>query len=316
MSVSASALSNPFAMTGVLTKDNYRHTLSELYKKVFFRQFKQPVDGMGLYNVIQSNLDTYNMSSMVGFGLIPESADENDLPLDQPIQGWPVAISAVDYRGSVRITQRLRETDQHGTISQLQGRLTRAAHKTVSYLTVHPLNTGFDTTGGFLCEDGLYLFDSDRHNADGAAPTWGNLDTGALSQTTLAAARVSMRRLRDERGLSIDLVPQALWVPPDLEELAFKLTQSELAPRELINDKNFLKGKFTVRVLTDITSTTAWFVQAANDDLNELYWLWRVHPQAYTFALGTNPNVTVHSVRFSCQTGAGRPHSIRGSTGA
>jgi phage major head subunit gpT-like protein len=311
----ASALTNPFAMTGVLTRDNYRDTLSKLFDKVFYRQFKEPIDGMALYSVINSSSDTYNWSTMTGFGLIPKSADENDLPLDQPIQGWDNSMTAVDYRGSVRITERMRETDQHGTISKLQGLLTRAAHKTVAYLTCHPLNTGFDATGEWLCEDRMYLFDSDRPNVDGAAPAWSNLEIGALSATTLAGARVNMRRLKNERDLSISLVPEKLIVSPDNEQNAIELTQSNLAPDQLINNMNFLKGKFTVVVLPDITSTTAWFVQAANDSLNELYWLWRVKPESKTFALGTNPDVTVHRVRFSCQTGCGRPHSIRGSTG-
>lgn len=312
----ASALTNPFAMIGVLTKDNYRDTLSKLFDKVFYRQFKDPIDGMSLYQNINSSADTYNWSSMTGFGLIPKSADENDLPLDQPIQEWDSSMTAVDYRGSVRITERLRETDQHATIGKLQGLLSRAAWKTVAYLTVHPLNTGFDSTGDWLAEDGMYLFDSDRPNPDGGVAVWSNLETGALSPTTLASARVNMRRLKNERGLSISLVPEKLIVPPDLEQKAVEYTQSDKTPDQLINNMNFLKGKFSVVVLPDITSTTAWFVQAANDSLNELYWLWRVKPGTKTFALGTNPDVTVHRVRFSCQTGCGRPHSIRGSTGA
>lgn len=71
--------------------------------------------------------------------------------------------------------------------------------------------------GGFaaLCYDGQYFFDTDH--SEGASGTQSNKGTPALAAASYATARATMMALKDDQGNSLNIMPNLLVVPPQLE---------------------------------------------------------------------------------------------------
>lgn len=317
MTVSASALTNLQVQPGVLLTAGYPDILNEQFDKIKIRKWSTPVQGMDVFSVVKTSKDYIKHSYVTELGLLSKNDDEDSIPVDHPIQGYDNTHTPVDYRGSIRITKRLRETDQFAVIAKMQGALLQSAKDTVEYICADAFNTGFDTTGSWLCADGLYLFDSDRNFEDLGAGTWSNLETAsALTQASLATMRLNFRKTLNERGLIKPVVMKKLIVPPDLEDKAHELIKSDKRAEDDMNATNVYQNRFDIMVWDYLTDTNAFFGCGPKDESHELYFIWRVKPEVATYNAADNPDVLVHRVRMSCVTGCDRPHNIRGNAGA
>ena len=317
MSVTASALTNTFSMPGYLNKENFPDLLSAQFDEIKSRKWARPVQGMKFFQVDKTGKDYMKESSIGGFGLMAESDDEDNVPMDHVIQGFDVTHTPVDYRLATRVSARLRETDQFSKIKGIQSSLLQAPMDTTEYICVDPFNTGFGSNAKFLCGDGMYLFDSGRPFEDPGAGTWSNLETAsALTQAALATMRTNFRGTLNERGLKRPLVMKRLIVPPALEDTAREIITSSDKAHEMSNTTNVYKDKFEIHVWDYLTSSTAYFGTTMVDDLYELKFVWRVKPQSGSNTLSDNAQIMQHWVRMSCVTGCARPQALRGNAGA
>ena len=84
--------------------------------------------------------------------------------------------------------------------------------------------------------------------------------TGAvISETTLSAARLAMRKQVEMTGVLINVVPKFLLVPANLETLAQKtITSIQATKTDDVNVMDFL----SILVEPRLTSTTAWYLAA------------------------------------------------------
>ncbi|MBU2249368.1 MAG: Mu-like prophage major head subunit gpT family protein [Gammaproteobacteria bacterium] len=316
MSVTASAITNWSAFPGQMDTPNYPDLLNALFLEVLKEQFKEGVSVLDCYRVKQSERAYEKFSGITGLGLVPQNDDAEDLPVDAPIQGFDYTVTPKTYRLSINITQQMREDNQFPEVVDMQSSLGASATKTINYWAARAFNNGFTTAGDWLCSDGMYLFDSARKSVD-YSQCWSNLETGALSVATLAAARVNLLKRRDGRGLITGgIMPEKLLIPPDLEQKAWELLNSSKKPEGAQNEANWLAGKFGIMVSPYLTSTTAWFVLGPRDGNYGLTWLWRKKPTPSSFKQGNNDDIFTQKIRFRFQTGCGVPYGLSGSTGA
>lgn len=82
--------------------------------------------------------------------------------------------------------------------------------------------TGFNTD----CYDGQYFFDSDHPRLDGLAAQ-SNLGSVVLTADNYGAGRSSMMQITNDRGEYLDIIPNLLVVPPQLEGTARDILLSE-----------------------------------------------------------------------------------------
>ena len=87
-----------------------------------------------------------------------------------------------------------------------------------------------------------------------------NLGTSALSQTSLSAARLAMRDFVDDTLNLMNVMPDTLLVPPELEETAYVITQSDRKNGTADNDANFNKGRYKIIVWDYLQDTNNWFL--------------------------------------------------------
>lgn len=122
------------------------------------------------------------------------------------------SIAVVNWARGLRLTREALINDDLGLLGDVPARLGRAARETEDQELVNALVGAGGV--GVTMSDGAAFFDSSHGNlaASGAA----------ISDTTLSAARLAMRRQTDSRGNRIAVNPRYLVVPPDLETAAQK----------------------------------------------------------------------------------------------
>jgi len=88
----------------------------------------------------------------------------------------------------------------------------------------------------------------------------GNTGTSALTKAAVSATRIAMMRFKDDKNEESDVMPDELWVPPELEDKAIEIVGSALDPDSGNNAKNPQAGRWFVRVAPRLTGTKAWFM--------------------------------------------------------
>jgi hypothetical protein len=187
------------------------------------------------------------------------------------------ATYAVTKRGGLEtITIEAIANDDVGMLRRIPLRLARAAAQ-----TLHEFVFDFMRTNPTIY-DSVALF-AGGHN---------NLGSTALGVTSLAAARIRMRK-QAQMGNSkrLGLMPRHLWIPIDLEQTAYELTQSDGRPDTADRAANYIRGTGITYVVVDYWSdANDWFVTAdkSQTPLIELAFFGSENPELFE---QNNPNV-------------------------
>lgn len=115
-------------------------------------------------------------------------------------------------------------------------------------------------TDNVKMSDNKALFHTDR----------GNLITGSLNETSLAAAKTALSKQKDVAGELIRVLPRFLVVPPEQEMIAKKLITATTPAKS--EDVNVFAGAFDVIVEPRLTDPTAWYLMADPYTVDHLYY--------------------------------------------
>lgn len=173
------------------------------------------------------------------------------------LEAFKYSIPNRDFEATVEVDRNDIEDDQLGIYAPQAQMAGFSAKQLPDEIVMDLINASFVS----LCFDGQYFFDID-HMAGGVAVS--NKGTKALSaassaaaEASFGAARLAMRKFKDDEGRPLNITPNVLLVPPALETTALKLRNSEFLA---VNDNNPYRGTFEVVVDAHLTSDTAWFL--------------------------------------------------------
>lgn len=167
---------------------------------------------------------------------------------------------AIDsYGGIIPVTRKLLIDDNIGALASLSELQAEAAANTEAklFIDLFAANSGL----GPMLSDNKSLFHADHGNK---APTG-----GALSETTLSAACVAMRKQTGMNGEIISVTPRFLIVPAELEWPARKLL-AQTTPSST-NDVSLFARMFELIVESRLTSPTKWYLAASPNEVNALW---------------------------------------------
>lgn len=108
--------------------------------------------------------------------------------------------------------------------------------------------------------------------------TQANEGTYALTDDNVATVREAMMAFTDDNGNKVGVTPNALLVPPGLEDEALIITGSDRDPNTGNNAMNPQSGRFQVYPWHYLTDSNAWFMLDTNLMRQSLYWFDRVSP--------------------------------------
>lgn len=166
----------------------------------------------------------------------------------------------VEYPVQLPIKKNLLMNDQYGQIQKFIQRVGISAEQKMEIDAASLLNNAF--AAGTTWSDGVPLSSASHPAGPNAAGTlFSNRGTAALAATALKNARVAMMRFKDNKQNEIGIVPNELWVPPELEETANALVKSIGDPEsgnQGINPK--AAQQWTVIPWLRLTNTKNWFI--------------------------------------------------------
>ena len=262
---------------------NFADLLTPGFRKIFDDAFNEvPMVMDSIFHVETSSKDTEKDSGVTGFGLAQVTAEGAPIDYEDPIQMYDTTYTHIKYTKGFKVTREAVDDDLYRIFGKKPGNLARAMRRTAEYQAAQVFNRGFNSS--YLGGDGQELFSTVHPRSDAGTSQSNASSTGiTLSETNLETARIAFRQQLDDKGMVIDVNPNVLLVPTNLEKTAHLIVDSTMRQGTADNDANFYKDKFQVKVWRYLDagatggSATAWFLLDTSQ--HQLTWFWRERPQ-------------------------------------
>lgn len=259
---------------------NFADVLDPDFQEIFEFTLREIPDMLpDLYDMPGSNgQDHMNFSDV---GAVPDFEPfSGSVSYADAAQGFDSQLAFVEFARGIQVERKLFDDDQHQIFMDRPRGLARAAHRRrqIDGARMFNMADSVDTFFGFNSENVALASASHLTNAAGVSTATGfsNISTAPLTRASVAAGRIQMIGFRDDIGGRIEIEPDELLVPPDLEQIAFEITESRLAPENATNAENFHRNRYNVKMWRHLSSTTNWFLMDSQMRRQFLKWVDRI----------------------------------------
>lgn len=293
---------------------------SDGFRAVFLKAYEgQEPDWMYYAMEVQSSSETETYDFVTGLPGMKELVGEVILE-DVDIAGF--AIKNKEWESTVPVKRALIERDSLGLVRPAMEELAVIARNHPRILLASLLSNGFVnkdyTESPFFSANKKY---NPKDKSKGAA-TFTNVTSAPLSSDSLIAARTSLRKMKDAKGLNLGLGRKlVLIVPPALEEVANKLRTAEnISVAGGSTETNTLRNTFEVVVINELATDTEWFLVEGGRSIKPLIVQFEVAPE---FVAADDPRsehvllkkVFIYQAYGRWNAGYALPQLAYGSTG-
>lgn len=272
-------------MPSPMVSGSFADLIDKRVTKLFYDELKQLPSLKGaLYSVERSN-DSFERWSEVG-QIGNFTAFTGTVGYQSQSQGYDTTATHLEWANGLQIERKLYDDDRHGVWERKPVALANSASRTIETHAASLLNNAFSVDTTFYNNtEGVALCSNSHTTTSGASTSAGfdNLVTSALSATALAAARIQMVGYRGDQAERISVIPDTLWIPPDLYDIAFEIVESAGKPGVATNERNVHEGKYKVYEWNYLTDTNNWFMCDSRQQKQWVVWFDRV-PLEFAFA--------------------------------
>lgn len=292
--------------------------------------------GLSLFDVKETNRQTYDLTLMHGVAGIREVTPGQDLPKVNTNEGDSITYTQRYFGAIFEVTKAMRMFDLYDKIMSLPKSLADDAWDKIDQSMADVLLYGTsssytDVYGGTVSSvgpDAKVLFYA-LHDFNVGSRTYSNVITDgtnsnpALSREAVVRTRAIAARYRDAAGLVRPVMLDTLIVSPENEDLAERIVYSNQINNSQDNDTNGLKGKINkiivwprLSVRSDGTDTSAyWFLADSRKVGESLRALFAERPSLDAPEQVYDSKNWEYSLDYFYAIGIGHPAYIFGSTG-
>jgi len=270
-------------MGSPITSEQFIRLLDTRFKEVSENAWNElPSQKDSLYKAVSSDSAWEEYFSVGAVGDIPAHNGRINYLSQSP--GYVTRIEPKEYSGGLIFERKFLDDKKYNVMNSQVASLTRAAQRTQEKFAVEPFAYAFSSAFNYMySEEGVSLCSDSHTTKSGASTSTGfdNSGTSALSPTSLAAARLAMRRFRGDIGERIDTDPDLLIVPDSLYDTALEITQTASGLYSGEGTKNVQQGRFKVLALRrlDDYDTNNWFLVDSRAMKEHLLWIDRIKPE-------------------------------------
>ncbi len=216
-------------------------------------------------------------TAVTGFGLLEQTGEGGNVKYEDPLQGYDKRYIHQKYTKGFKISEELVEDDMYNIMNKKPAALGRAARRTSENSAANVFNNAFSTS--YLGGDAKPLISVSHPRVDGGTSQSNGSATGIpLTEENLETGMIAARKQVDDKGMKIQVMPNTIVVPIDLEKDANIIVNSTMRAGVADNDLNVYKGKFKVVAWEYLTlNTSMWFLMDSAQ--HELNWFWRIKPE-------------------------------------
>jgi hypothetical protein len=298
----------------VITVEQFANVLARGLDEVFKRDFDHPKQAERYFRPDTTKFETKTFRSWrMMDGQVGVNRDADDIPFGVRGEGFNFALQTYNYRKGMQVEKTALETGEFGVARGFQADLADNAERAVELSGADVFNRAVSPTNApILADDGMYLIDEDRPNANPKAAAWSNQEAAsAITETSLFTAGVNARAMTDENGeLSPTMIKKYVIRPTD--EMAMKqVLMSTLGPSNALNAVNTMKGSAPYEIYDYLTDAAIFYLLGdPKSDKNELGMYWRVRREFETWKGADNPDVIKQRVRMAFGYALGSPRKM------
>jgi phage major head subunit gpT-like protein len=223
-----------------------------------------------LFNVQSSNKAVEYDLAMGGFADWEEY--KGAIEYDDPEQGYRTSYTHTEFARGFKVERRLVDDDLYNVINKRPAGLALSAMRKREKDAAGVFNNAF-TASGYNGGDGVGLCDGSHPYSPSNASVQDNEGTTALSYQAIVDTRELMRAFLDDRGELVQVNPDTLLVPPELEEEGFAIMRTMNKVDTADYHANFVASKLTNLIVWDyLTDANNWFL--IDSRLAKLYLNW------------------------------------------
>lgn len=258
---------------------NFADLLDPRFQKIFHETYEQVPSKLGqLFTMPADNGRADMRWSQVG-----DFADWEEftgtVDYQSISQGYDTTMTHVEFASGFQIERKLFDDDQYGIMDKRPRGLARSGARLREKHGARIWNNAFSVdTYFYVNSEGVALCSNSHTSASGASTASGfdNLVTDALSATALTAARKQHVKLRTDNANLQMIVPDELWIPIDLYDVAYEIVASMGKVDTAENNRNVHESAYTVNEWIYMTDTNNWFLCDSALRKESLYWVDRV----------------------------------------
>lgn len=247
---------------------------------VFFQNFEYDgsIPGIAtaqsgnLFKVVPTTHAAYIGEINKGTGLWRLTSETQTISTSTPAVRNKYTIYVNDFTDSIELSKDLFDDNMHGVWAEDVKQFALMARVTQDNQAFALFRNSFTTA---LTADGVSIVNS-AHPLIGGG-TVSNIISGALSDTTINTAIVSLREQKNQAGVILGGVPSILLVPSKLFKLACQLTDSALVADTANNAINVYRSMYGFQVMSSPYlgaaaggSDTAWWMLTPQHSVSRL----------------------------------------------
>lgn len=253
--------------------------LDPRFQEIFYNEYEQLPDMLpNLYSFPPTNGRNNMTWSQVG--TLPDFQEfTGTIQYSSQSQGYDTTSTPIEFTNGVQVERKLYDDDQWHIMDQKPQGLADSAFRTRQKHGARILNNAFSVDNYFYNNsEGVALCSNSHTTTSGASTASGfdNLTTAALTATAVAAARIQMVGFRGDQGERISVMPDELWYPPDLYEVAYEIINAAGKVDTANNNPNVHKGRYTGYEWNYLTDSNNWFMVDSRMKKRMLHWVDRV----------------------------------------
>jgi hypothetical protein len=227
-----------------------------------------------LFNVQTSGRAMERRQGVGGMGDVPKFTGAIEYDSFEPL--YRTDYTHTEYAKGIAIERRLIDDEEYGVISGRAQKLGLTFDRTIEKHSVSVFANAFAAANPGA--DGVALCATNHPSSPTNATTQGNKGTSALTESALSATRQLMMKFKDDRGEIMNIAPDTLLVPVELEEAARVIVESGQRSGTANNDANTNRG-YRIVVSRYLTDANDWFLIDSRMAKSYLNWFWRVRPE-------------------------------------
>lgn len=270
-------------MANPLTSAQFVRLLDKRLREVFEDKFKTlPSMIPQLYREFPSDSA---FEEFYEIGALPDIAEfSGKLEYISPSPGYYTKIEPKEYAGGVMFERKLLDDKKYSVLDGRSQMLAESAARVKEKLGVRPFAYAHSSAFDFMnSEEGVALCSSSHSTKSGTSTTNGfnNTGTSALTQTSVAATRLLMRKFRNDISERINIEPDTLIVPDNLADKAMEIVGTDKGLYSAEGTINVQKGRFKVIpfLRLDDYDTNNWMMVDSSLMKRFLVWINRINPE-------------------------------------
>lgn len=242
----------------------FNSTALPLLDKIMMDEYQQMEDPRAsLFNMESADREITQNASLASLGRFQAVTPAEVAPLDQISQSYAKTYRQITYAKMIAISKEMVRDEKWGLIKKSVESIGRSAKEAQLVNAFNVFNGAFSSslTPAF---DGVALISASHPSLVGNQSNTLAAQSD-LSDTSLKEAERVFRKVQDERGKRLNILPKCLLVAPDNMHTARELTMSPFLPNSNNNNINSI-GKYGVIDSPYLTDADAWFLLAAPKD--------------------------------------------------